>query len=503
MPQGLYSDQYLKALITEKPKLAKEFFTAIAESEYVGEKEIISCIEVPDWVLVKAGVAACKNPNFPMKNFEEFLGNEETLTESYWNLFNYPHLKKEHIKKLSQHSNINVRGLALAHPFGDHDLLLALLKKVIPENDHSCHVITNRICQTVPLNDELFAYLTSVHDFESGSRTIGQALWDNPSLSDLHKAELVLSEITPKGDGNSFWDDHRENLISSVPYFQLFDSSFGYLKAKFDSIPTFSPQVTQFFNSKGHPLSVLLPEESEAEIKVDRYVLDDLNSAGLLNRLFWSELCQRDDFEIYRRNAYRTDDLFISHPILSREFEEADVDNATHLGGVFIFDNQKWLIGNQELPADRAAWELRAYEQSMATIVEDGTYEYLGQTLIAMTFELPELPEKYGFELTEDAEEWMIDAALEFAEPDSFDVSADLNPLFREVLSWSKTPDAKKLVIFEFLLLGLSEEESKLRSDCIHFLGCMALHDSTPKSILEKLAKIKDPLIDEVLSSRN
>jgi hypothetical protein len=139
----------------------------------------------------------------------------------------------------------------------------------------------------------------------------------------------------------------------------------------------------------------------------------------------------------------------------------------------------------------------------MATIVEDGTYEYLGQTLIAMTFELPELPEKYGFELTEDAEEWMIDAALEFAEPDSFDVSADLNPLFREVLSWSKTPDAKKLVIFEFLLLGLSEEESKLRRDCIHFLGCMALHDSTPKSILEKLAKIKDPLIDEVLSSRN
>mgnify|MGYP000660325682 FL=1 len=89
MPQGLYSDQYLKALIAEKPKVAKEFFTAIAESEYVGEKEIISCIEVPDWVLVKAGVTACKNPNFPMKNFEEFLGNEETLTESYWNLFNY------------------------------------------------------------------------------------------------------------------------------------------------------------------------------------------------------------------------------------------------------------------------------------------------------------------------------------------------------------------------------------------------------------------------------
>jgi hypothetical protein len=30
----------------------------------------------------------------------------------------------------------------------------------------------------------------------------------------------------------------------------------------------------------------------------------------------------------------------------------------------------------------------------------------------------------------------------------------------------------------------------------------MALHESTPKSILEKLAKLNDPLVDEVLASR-
>jgi hypothetical protein len=31
----------------------------------------------------------------------------------------------------------------------------------------------------------------------------------------------------------------------------------------------------------------------------------------------------------------------------------------------------------------------------------------------------------------------------------------------------------------------------------------MALHDGTPAVILEKLAKLGDPLIDEVLASRN
>jgi hypothetical protein len=82
-------------------------------------------------------------------------------------------------------------------------------------------------------------------------------------------------------------------------------------------------------------------------------------------------------------------------------------------------------------------------------------------------------------------------------------VSADLNPDFGESLSWAKLPDSKKEKIFEFLNLGFNHKESKLRNDSIHFLGCMALHESTPKTILEKLAKLNDPLVDEVLAGRN
>jgi hypothetical protein len=218
--------------------------------------------------------------------------------------------------------------------------------------------------------------------------------------------------------------------------------------------------------------------------------------------LFWTDLCERDDFEINRRNAYRVDDVFISHPILGREFDEGDVEEATRLGGVFIFDDQNWLLGESDLSVDRAATLLSSHGEPMVTILEDGNYESIGQSLIALSCEVPGISEKYGFEVTEEGYNWMVDAALEIAENDDFDLSAGLIPYFGETLSWAKLPDAKKETVFEFLSLGFNYTDTNIRSDSIHFLGCMALHESTPKSILEKLARLNDPLVGEVLASR-
>jgi hypothetical protein len=139
----------------------------------------------------------------------------------------------------------------------------------------------------------------------------------------------------------------------------------------------------------------------------------------------------------------------------------------------------------------------------MVTLLEDGNYETIGQFLIALSCELGGTYEKkYGFEVTDSGWDWLVDAAYEIAEPDDFDVSAQLNPGFGETLSWAKLPDSKKETVFEFLCLGFNYRESKLRNDSIHFLGCMALHDGTPGFLLEKLAQLGDPLIDEVLASR-
>ena len=507
MPNGLYSDPFLKALIAEKPKLAKEFLNAIANSEYLNNEEVYLCIEMPDWVLEKAGLQkdlrACYNPNFPLSKFDELVNNPEVVAEDFWSIFKYPNISKNHIKKLMKSEDLNARGLALAHPFGDSVQLLTYLKEIISSDNQQSYVVMS-ICETTELSDELFNYLFSVNSYERGGRTIGQALWNNPTLSEEQRALLVLADIQPKVE-NRFWGNpYRRQYLSSIPYLQSLEASLGiYGGEKFQTIPVINPEVQDFFTKSGHPLSVLLPIESSVEIEVSHDGLVDLMPNGLMHRLFWTELCEREDFEIYRRNGYRTDDLFISHQILGREFEEADTDEATGVGGVFIYYKQNWLLGEEYLAAEQAAHELQAYEDSLKVIVEETEfYEHLGQTLIALTYEDSGLSEKYGFKLTESAEDWMIDAALESAEPDSFTVSADLNPYFEEMLSWRKLPDSKKETIFEFLSLGYGLEHSKLRNDSIHFLGCMALHEDTPKSILEKLAKLNDPLIDEVLASR-
>lgn len=503
MIRKLYSDPYLKALIESEPELAQEFLESLANSEFVTQDDLVLCLELPGWVVEKAGVAGCKNPNFPATAFEELISNPEILSKEYWSIFKYPNMTKEHIQKLMKSEDPNVRGLALAHPFGDSAQLLNYLQDFISTNDYTTYVIID-ICQRIELSDELFNYLFTVNSFERGGRSIGQVLWNNPSLSEEQKTLLVLSDVEPKVE-DSFWGDiYRLQFVSSIPYFQSLRATFGsYEGQKFQTIPALNPEIEDFFTKSGHPLSVLLPIQPESKIDVSYLGLADLINKEFMPRLFWTDLCEREDFEIYRRNGYRIDDLFISHPILGREFAEADTEQATRLGGVFIFNDQNWLSGEAELAPEQAAHELQAYEESLVTIVENTeNYEELGQTLIALTFELPNLPAKYGFELTESAEEWMIDAALESAEADSFDVSATLNSYFGEMLSWRKLPDSKKDTIFEFLSLGFGLEHSKLRNDSIHFLGCMALHEDTPNSILEKLAKLDDSLIKEVLASR-
>jgi hypothetical protein len=135
----------------------------------------------------------------------------------------------------------------------------------------------------------------------------------------------------------------------------------------------------------------------------------------------------------------------------------------------------------------------------MVAIAENSDFEFLGEALIALTFTMADLSERYGFQITEKAEDWMISRAIEFVEPDSFDVTANLNPNFHEILSWAALPIAKKQKVFEFLLLGLKSDEEKVHKDSVHFLGCMALHESTPAPILEKMVGLDSPLVHAVL----
>lgn len=501
---GLYSDPYLKALLEEEHKLAKEFLDAIANSEFVKETEVITCIDVPGWVLEQAGVDACQHPNFPAQEFEKFLKDEEFVSQHKWRIFGSPHMNQLHIDKLMLSPNDDVRGMALMHPLGDSSGLLDYLKQMSSEHNLAFNLIYH-ICANALLTDEIFALLINAPDHNGLGKNIGESLWKNSKLTAEQKAALVLAEIKPaKETAKDYWGYQDFYFISSIPFLHLFSAHLPYYKSqKFDTIPKMKQSIADFFTKAGHHLSVVLPQAPDGDTEIILEGLQELISLELLHRMFWTDLCQREDFDIYRRNAYRTDDLFISHEILGREFDETSADEATKIGGVLYYDDQGWIVGEEELSEYRAAVLLSSYGEPMVTILESGNYESIGQSLVALSCDDPDIRKKYGIEVTDAGLNWMVEAAWEIAEPDDFDVSADLNPDFGEILSWAKLPDSKKEKIFEFLNLGFNHKESKLRNDSIHFLGCMALHESTPKTILEKLAKLNDPLVDEVLASRN
>jgi dimeric dUTPase (all-alpha-NTP-PPase superfamily) len=206
--------------------------------------------------------------------------------------------------------------------------------------------------------------------------------------------------------------------------------------------------------------------------------------------------------------AYRTDDVFISHPILGRDFENAEPESARDLGGVFTYsDNFDWLIGHKELSLENALFELKASGETLVETVNNvSRFEILGLQLVALTIEEPELAEKYGYQLTNIAEDWVIEEVtieINVTYPEGFDVSAEINPNFPEMLGWSKLPDSNKAYIFGLLKIGSVMPLSKVSSDSVHFLGCMALHADTPDFLLKELGSLGIPIIDEVLASRD
>jgi hypothetical protein len=141
MSRGLYSDPYLKALLEKEPTLAEEFLIGIANTEYVRESEVISCIDVPGWVLEKAGVSACANPNFPADVFNKFMEDYELASKNLWTIFKSPHLNQAHINQLMLSENENIRGLAFIHPLGDSSKLLPFLEQMLAKNNLAFNTI--------------------------------------------------------------------------------------------------------------------------------------------------------------------------------------------------------------------------------------------------------------------------------------------------------------------------------------------------------------------------
>jgi len=499
----IYSDPFLKRLNETNPKETYEYFMLISESTF--KDDLAFCLETPKEILTQIGVKACRNPNFPEKELDKILKDEEILSKSFWDIFASPNLTKKQIAQLIDITNPNVRGLALAHKYGDPDKLLKFLREAISSGLKGVHIV-REIARSKQLTDEIFQYLLSVHEIEpSVAGTIGEELWANPLLTSEQRAALVLYSVEEPEKKPDFWGGIHRFLASSLAFLTYFKCSDYYNRTKVESLGKIPDLYVDIFSQMGHPLGLLLTSEQKNKPVINEAALREMiTEYNLLHRLFWPELCERDDFEIYRRNAYRTDDLFISHPILGEEFEEADPSEATRLGGVFIFsENFTWLVGDEELSLDMAVREIESSGETLAEVVGNVGFDELGVKLAAFTFSNPALADRYGYKLSSMAENGVIETAISFAESDSFDVTAALNSNFSEMLSWRKLPEANKQGIFQLLKIGSNLPESKAASDSIHFLGCMALHGDTPESLLKELGSLGIPIVDAVLAERS
>ena len=502
MPNGNFSDPFLVKLVEKRPELANRFFTSvrkIGEGDTYGILDrLAKCLETPSEVLSTLGKEGIGNPNYPREKFVEFLMDETKFDDVKWYIFRSPLMNSEDLIPFFSHEDLDIRARALSHELGDPKLLLEFVEEVLSGRLKATSGVLEYICLTAKISDELFAILGPHLDrklSEYSPDRFGDALAKNSNLKDEQKAFIALSGI-PIPESNPSEFTSTAFLLSSAIWYPLFQEGNAGEKGDLE--------VIEALAEYGHPYSVLIPGELSGEYPLSIDGLHDLLENQYLHRLFWRELCERPDFEIYRRNAYRTDDLFISHPILGREFEATDYEEGWKVGGVFGSYDQEWLNWDQVLDVEQAQYLVLSSEESMLDALGGwGTIDNVGSQLCALAMQGHIDPEEIGFALTETSESFVVSAAEEYAEPADFDVTAELNPDFNEVLSWRKTPDSKMKALFDLLIMGRNIPiESMFKEDANHFLGCMALHESTPDFLIKELAALNDPLINEVIASR-
>ena len=501
----LYSDPFLKRLALERPDLSSSFFEMIRTVVTLIKDPVAKCLETPSEILLLLGEDGFVNPHYPQREFEQYFNNPVQLIDKRWAIFSSPLLTSEDIARFSESEDREIRGLALKSRHGDPKKLIKYVQEVLKNPVEETPNCFSSILRESVMSDELFELLSAHLDRKTvtyaSDLTVGAALRRNTTLTDEQQTFLTLAGIelpSPAHRADYSVSSYYLSSFAWIPLFKDFNTGMLKLAAGLGEV---NHELISTLSDYGHPYSILVPGELSHDFVPTYDALHNLIEPKYVHRLFWTELCERPDFEIYRRNAYRTDDLFITHPILGRDFEDHDSETAGGLGGVFDFDKQPWLVGTEELNIEMACYVVTSNEETMLDTYH--SFDHFGARLCALTkLELIN-EEEYGFSLTSTAEKYVIDAGNGYAELDNLDVSASLNSEFDEMLSWRKTPDSKKNALFDLLIMGRNiPGGSKLKADSDHFLGCMALHESTPDFLLKKLSALNDPLIDEVIASR-
>lgn len=249
-------------------------------------------------------------------------------------------------------------------------------------------------------------------------------------------------------------------------------------------------------------------------------ILITLFKAEFLHRMFWTDLHQQGVIKLIRSNGYLSDDLFIMHEILGREFEDAEVEDKYLIGGVLSagkYDSKGrvWVSESSGIDLEMAKAMIQGNSnfRTMVEVIKDNNIsssfypEELGAVLL--TISTNEFENLYGFKPLERANDYIIEIAKHRTPDENYWVDAEFSPNFQETLSWGGLTEVEKVKIFKLLINGfeLNEDitfprdglDSSVKDTALHFLGCIALHAETSESIIQNLAILEEPLLDEII----
>ena len=284
-------------------------------------------------------------------------------------------------------------------------------------------------------------------------------------------------------------------------------------------------------------------------------VLQELIASESFHKMFWPDLCQREDFQLRRRTDYGVDELFVDHSILGINFpSDGDSEEPSNLGGVIdlyateggtgVTSKSDFYFRTLGSGILEPSWyQLEEYlgfyeyvnaftaqgEESLVDIAEFVFLQHHGLDeemlvaaflTLALTFssdvdddeKVPanlsptnNFSDKYGFEFQTEIEDYLFQI---YTSHGSFNIcdfytSVSLNSDYQNVFTWGSLTDEVRNQVYNWLQFGAQSNDEWLSRSSIHFLCCMALHEKTTDEMLKKLEEMNIELLKEVIKYRN
>ncbi len=517
-------DPFIDSLLASKPSLEKQIYEIFLEKGLANA--ITDFANTPTWALTALYEkyqasnqgsymygSILRHPNFDVSIFDILIA--ENQTEYYSWMVHNPNVGAKRLLVISKSTEEIASMWARYYLAVDtpeiENLLLSELKKKKAEE---ISFIANHILRGARLPDTCVdtvfkKYMDKQIDRYGKEQTAGSVLATNPFLTNEQRATLALMGYpklnTPAAE-QPYLPTSSLFPIASPRSTSGYSSTNGWF-AESTTQPTIDKSLLKAIAAQGHPFSAIDEDYKEAKVEINELNLFQLVKSEFLHRALWTELVGVDGFQLTFRNGYRVMDLFISHETLGEEFENSDFDDGWSVGGVLHgYEDRIWINTNQTIEYDRAAELLVNFGDSWDEVIYN--YESLSELYAPALAHFysydtqEEYREKYGVNLTDLAEDVIVETACDNADQEEFDVEAELNENFKEKLSWKKLGNSKKDQIVALLKCGMQSTNSDLRGDAEHLLGCIALHPATPKNILKELEAMGNPLITATLARR-